>query len=145
MSSKAIIRYNRAKLTDSEKMNVNDEGMVMLVGTDIEISDGYHTMDELYEHRHELFIALVRQLDNYVTPLGCRHRCWKSKLHNDGTMFDDSFILGISSSEFNGPESQITYHLPLKYWDRINVMEFEMAPPYDGHTSDDVLERLRKL
>src|SRR5678809_268762 len=67
-------------------------------GEGLQVTDGYHTMEELYNHRYALFIALCRIYDNYVTPLGCRVKCWKSKLHSDGTMFDDSFILGMTIS-----------------------------------------------
>lgn len=42
---------------------------------------------------------------------------------------------------------QITYHLPAKYWNEVcefaNILE--KAPEFDGHTSDDVYERLFKL
>ena len=41
---------------------------------------------------------------------------------------------------------QITYHVPLERW---NETEFartlDKAPEWDEHTSDDVLQRLKKL
>lgn len=40
---------------------------------------------------------------------------------------------------------QITYHLPAEDWDTLRVPELETAPEWDGHTSDDVLERIYKL
>lgn len=116
-----------------------------------EISDEYHTMSELYDHRNRLFLALVKYYDNYVTPLRCNVVCWKSKKHKDGTMFEGDFILGmtVTKPSFEAgkePEKyQITYHLPLKYWDIAKVMELHTAPEWDGHTSDDVLERLLRL
>jgi len=110
-----------------------------------DVSDGHHTMSELYQHRHALFIALCKVYDNYITPLQSRVKCWKSKLHDDGTMFDGWFILGMTVFEFTGPTTTITYHLPMTHWNRINVMEIPNAPPWDGHTSDDVLLRLYKL
>jgi len=39
-------------------------------------SDGYHTFDELYEHRHWLFLSLMKMWPE---------RAWASKLHADGT------------------------------------------------------------
>lgn len=113
-------------------------------GEDLRISDGYHTMDELYRHRHALFIALCRVYDNYITPLGSRVKCWKSKLHHDGTMYNDSFILGMTISGFRKSE-QVSYHLPLSMWDDINVLKMDKAPEWDGHTSEDVIMRLLKL
>lgn len=107
------------------------------------ISDGYHTFSELYEHRIALFIALCHvgsvqdvfggnALNNVLV--------WKSKYHNDGMMFDGWFIAGIGVGH-----SQITYHLPLEYWDKLHVAELQHAPAWDGHTSADVLERLQNL
>jgi hypothetical protein len=101
-----------------------------------EVSDGYHTFNELYEHRHALFIALCRT----GVPI-CD--LWRSRLHADGSMFDGWFIMGIMSVL---PQKQITYHLPLRLWDRTNfVPTLERAPKWDGHTSTDVIERLYKL
>jgi hypothetical protein len=116
-----------------------------------DVSDGYHTFEELYEHRNRLFLALVKIYDNYITPLGCNVKCWKSKLHHDNTMFDGFFILGMIVTRppfetHKNPEvSQISYHLPIKYWHLAKVVELERAPVWDGHTSNDVLERLLRL
>jgi len=118
----------------------------------IEVFDGHHTLEELYEHRMVLFIALCKAYDSYVTPLNFPHvRCWKSLLHDDGTSYDGWFILGISRQKipFNASElittQHIAYHLPMKYWDKIDVIKLEKAPPFDGYTAKDVLERLLKL
>ena len=60
------------------------------------LSDGYHTYNELYDHRRILFSIICAQH---------HERAWKSKLHADGTMFEDMFIVGI-----NTPQGQFTYH-----------------------------------
>ncbi len=115
------------------------------------VTDGYHTMEELYTHRYHLYLALIKAFDSRITPLGCNVMCWKSKLHDDETMFEDSFILGMTVSQPNfiaggdPNDFYITYHLPLKYWHMANVIELKKAPPYDGHTPQDVLERLLRL
>lgn len=108
------------------------------------VSDGYHTMDELYEHRLALFVALIRAYDTHITPLGSKVRCWKSKLHSDGTMYENYFIVGMSWPDFKG-EKQISYHFHTKHWDKFKCIELPKAPPYDGHTSDDVIKRLLEL
>ena len=114
-----------------------------------DISDGHHTMSELYQHRYVLFHALIKAYDKYLTPLNSNVKCWKSKLHSDGTMFDNSFVVGMSvfKRDFDGTETvkQITYHYPLDWWYRFDCIELEKAPPYDGHSSNDVLERLLSL
>lgn len=100
-----------------------------------EISDGYHTFNELYEHRIELWITIcgLVQYTDYV---------WRSKLHSDGSEFEGWFILGIQET----PGQQMTYHLPLSKWDRCSFANtFDKAPDFDGHTSADVLKRLATL
>ncbi len=116
-----------------------------------DVSDGHHTMEELYEHRHRLFIALMKIYDNYITPLGCEIVCWKSRKHDDGSEFPGWFIAGMTATKSafdfstESKKFDISYHLPDKYWHLVNVITFEKAPPYDGYTSADVLERLLRL
>jgi len=101
-----------------------------------EISDGYHTFDELYEHRNRLFIALCRAEFLYCTYADV----WRSLYHSDGTDYSDYFILGIGTEK----GKQITYHLPLKYWKDTNFAKtLDKAPTWDKHTSKDVLKRLK--
>ena len=102
-------------------------------------SDGYHTFDELYEHRIVLYLALCRQLvDQGVKQL----RPWRSLLHSDDTKYESWFILGIGKE----PGEQITYHLPLRYWgDAFFAETLDRAPEFDGHTPADVLERIGRL
>ena len=106
--------------------------------------DGFHTFEELYEHRFTLFITLCRTFDripDYIRDV-FSPTVWRSKLHADGTMYDGWFVIGIGREK----GEQISYHLPLARWDETDFAEtLPNAPEYDGHTSDDVLERLRKL
>lgn len=98
------------------------------------ISDGYHTFGELYEHRIVLFSALCNAYKGIS---------WKSKKHFDDEldpMFEDSFIAGI-----NTPEGPATYHIKLKYWEMFDIPEIEHAPRYDGYTPDEVLRRIKSL
>lgn len=98
--------------------------------------DGYHTFTELYDHRITLHIALCRQLEF------TKHRVWRSKFHSDGTWMDGWFVLGLNVL----PGRQITYHLPVSRWDETGFAEdLPTAPEFDGHTPDNVLERLAKL
>ena len=116
-----------------------------------DVSDGYHKMSELYEHRYRLFLALVRIYDNYVTPMGCNVSCWKAKHHDDGTFYEGFFLLGMTVTKpsfevHKDPEKfDISYHIPMKYWELAKVIELKWAPKYDGYTSGDVLERLLRL
>lgn len=102
--------------------------------------DGYHTFDELYDHRITLYIALCKQYarDRFEDTV------WRSKKHSDGELaFGGTwFVLGIGMEK----GKQITYHLPIARWDDCYfALDFEKAHDFDGHTSDDVLERLKTL
>lgn len=94
-----------------------------------EISDGYHTFDELYDHRTVIFAALCK---------AHKSNAWKSWKHEDGTMYDNHFIAGIHTEE-----GQFNYHCHEKYWELFSVVkELPFAPPYDGHTPNDIMRLL---
>lgn len=134
---------HRFIIKNLNKVELMEEETLLLWAEDV--SDGYHTMHELYQHRLALCVALFKIYDNYITPLRSRVKCWKSKLHSDGTMFEGYFIVGMTITEFTGPTKQISYHYKLQEWDRFNLMEIPNAPKYDGHTSNDVIQTLMSL
>jgi hypothetical protein len=114
-----------------------DENKVLTVKSapGFRVSDGYHTFDDLYDHRFELFLALCRSVNHSA-------QVWRSLLHSDGSRFEGWFIMGIHTA----PGSQLTYHLPISRWEETAyATTYEHAPPFDGHTASDVLERLRAL
>lgn len=97
--------------------------------------DEHHTLDELYEHRHALTLALMKSMPE---------RSWFSKRHEDGELCfgdEDWFIVGV-----NLPTSlPITYHLPSRLWkaaQATGALQLERGEHWDGYTSDDVVERL---
>lgn len=101
-----------------------------------EVSDGYHTFNELYHHRAILFATICNN------PL-LRELAWKSKQHNDPNepMYDGMFIVGIET-----PDGQATYHYDIDpYWDMFHCKELERAPEYDGHTPDEAIKRIQSL
>lgn len=89
-----------------------------------DISDGYHTFEELYYHRMILFSIILNQNADIS---------WKSKYHSDGTMFGNYFICGIET-----PKGEYTYHYDLKYWDKFKIKELDYAPEWDGHKPEDI-------
>ena len=96
-----------------------------------EITDGWHTFEELYYHRMMLTLALAKSHLEHS---------WKSKQHDDGTMFEGSFIVG-----FNTPVGQYSYHYGLEYWELFkDIKTLDKAPKYDGHQPKDI-ERLLSL
>lgn len=97
-----------------------------------ETSDGYHTFNELYRHRAVLFSVIVA---NYP------ERAWKSKMHHDGTMYGDMFIVGIDT-----PDGQAAYHYDIDpYWDMFKCRVLDNAPEWDGHTPAQAIERIGGL
>ena len=97
-----------------------------------DLSDGYHTFNELYHHRAVLFSVICNSFKSCA---------WKSKKHNDGTMYDGMFIVGIDT-----PEGSATYHYDIEpYWNMFGVKELDKAPEWDGHTPEDAINRIAKL
>lgn len=135
-------------VTEGSQEPVTEDQMLVIAES---VSDGYHTMDELYEHRIRLYLALVKIYDNYITPMRCQVVCWKSKLHDDGSEYPGWFLLGMTYTkpQFDAalpPEKwDISYHIPMKYWQLANVIALPKAPPFTGYTPNDVLERLLRL
>lgn len=103
-----------------------------------QISDGYHTFKQLYDHRIELWIQLCKELqENKIL-----YHTWRTKKHSDGEEIEGWFLLGMNIAK----GKQITYHLPMDRWNDCDFAnEVHMAPEFDGHTADDVLDRLKNL
>lgn len=109
------------------------------IEADVQISDGYHTFDELYDHRITLYIALCKSIKD---DLGDWRSVWRSQKHFDGSNYDGWFILGIGKEKGH----QITYHILNARWDETAFADtLEIAPEFDGHTSQDVLNRIKLL
>ena len=88
------------------------------------ISDGDHTFDELYHHRMVLFSVICNQNKEIA---------WKSWKHHDNTMYDDYFIVGVTT-----PKGDYTYHYHKDYWVLFDVKELDTAPEWDGHKPKDI-------
>ena len=113
-----------------------DTPPVMFEAHPEQLTDGFHTMEELYEHRR----ALTAVLAGFAAP----GAAWRSKQHHpdDSPMFEGGyFIVGIELGT-----GTITYHYKLTHWDDFAaVPEREHAPKWDGATPDDTVTRLLKL
>ncbi len=94
---------------------------------DGDISDGYHTFDELYEHRCWLFANLCLQNAN--------KSCWKRDPNTPGWI-----ILYLEGE----PTGQISYHVPERFLSILSgKIQEDHHHEWDGHTSNDVLIRLK--
>lgn len=121
-------------------MNENEKAINTLIKMGVgeidtnNISDGYHTFGELYEHRIRLYIQICKLL---------KEHCWFSLKHNDGSSMEGWFVMGL----FQEKGKQITYHLPIKFLKEVSEFSQELSksPEFDGHSSTDVLNRLKNL
>ena len=98
-----------------------------------EVSDGYHTFNELYYYRMLYNAAFFNLL-----PKGLVH---KSKRHHTG---EECFGGGWFIVMANLPTGQVSNHYELKYWDLFKVPEKEYADEWDGHTPQEAADRLYK-
>lgn len=98
-----------------------------------ELSDRYHSFNDLYDHRAKLFISLC--LTSF------KDIAWKSLLHSDGTMYNGMFVVGVDT-EFG----QASYHYDINpYWSMFKgIKELDRAPKFDGHTPNDAIARIYK-
>lgn len=102
-----------------------------------DFSDGYHTFNELYDYRKAYNAAFFNELAKRGL-----YDVHKSKLHSDGEIpFDDAnwFIV---MAEL--PTGQISNHYEIKDWELFDIPEKNRANVYDGHTPQDVYERIIK-
>lgn len=104
-----------------------------------DVTDGYHSFDQLYAHRHALFIALLAE-SNMVSGAG-----WYAHQHHDGSSYPGWVLVGTTIDDIDGNDMQISYHLPVSYIPHLKAAGckvMETAPQWDGHTSEDVVTRL---
>lgn len=100
-----------------------------------EVSDGYHTFNELYEYRMLYNAALFNEFAKQGL-----YDVHKSRKHSDGEYpFGDSnwFIV---MAEL--PTGQISNHYEMKDWDKFQIPEKPVANKWDEHSPRDVAERL---
>ena len=128
---------------DNEEKWVYEDDIAYRVGDEEkkdmgEVSDGYHTFNELYEYR----ILYNASMFNELAKQGL-YDVHKSKRHSDGEIPFGNSNLFIVMAEL--PTGQISNHYEMKDWDLFQIPEKEKANKWDGHTPKDVVERIRKF
>ena len=103
-----------------------------------EVSDGYHTFNELYEYRLLYNASMFNELAKQNL-----YDVHKSKRHSDGEIpfGDPNWFIVMAEL----PTGQISNHYEMKDWDLFDIPEKETANKWDGHTPKDVTERLRRF
>lgn len=118
----------------------------------MQVSDGYHTMDELYDHRISIYIALCKKvqsiyktIESFKGDVSRYPFVWRSKRHSDGEICfgtGTQYVLGIGEEK----GKQITYHVPIERWEETDfAITLDQAPEWDGHSSSDVIDRLKEI
>lgn len=112
-----------------------------------DVSDGYHTFQELYDYRLLYNAAFFNELDDYKYNWDdggwiSIYDVHKSKRHSDG---EECFGGGWFIVMAELPTGQISNHYEMKYWDYFNIPEKEKANKWDGHTPQEAAERLKKF
>lgn len=102
------------------------------------ISDGYHTFKELYEFRKIYNAALFNEWAKKD-----KYKVHKSKKHFNGeTCFGGGWFIVVALL----PTGLISNHYEMKHWDLFKIPEFEKSLfKFDGHSPQDVLDRLSKI
>ena len=138
----------------NEFMLKETQGLIDLCPSEVKelISDGYHTFKELYEFRKIYNAALFNEwAANMETspdygrvlfnvPKYNVHKSWR---HYDGELcFGGGWFIVVAVL----PTGQISNHYEAKDWNLFKIPETEKALfPFDGHTSEDVINRLKQL
>lgn len=107
---------------------------------DGDTSDGYHTFNELYDHRMALTAAWFTSIQRWAP--GRFPEPWRSKAHHpdDSPIYGGYFIVGV---ELDG--ESVTYHYALEHWDLFSTCAtLEHAPKYDGHTPADTVQTMKR-
>lgn len=114
-------------MTDTEQKEICRIAHIDDIG---DLSDGYHTFNQLYYQRMILFATIVKQN---------KDKAWKSLRHSDGELCFGGgwFIVGIDT-----PEGSYTYHYEDNYFSLFDCMELERGKHWDGHTEKDVIRLL---
>ena len=123
--------YNAYRCTKQNNV-IEEETKPKYMG---EVSDGYHTFNELYEYRMLYNAALFNEFAKQGL-----YDVHKSRKHSDGEYpFGDSnwFIV---MAEL--PTGQISNHYEMKDWDKFQIPEKPLANKWDEHSPRDVAERL---
>lgn len=103
-----------------------------------DISDGYHSFNELYEFRKAYNAALFNEWAKQGI-----YNVHKSEKHYEGELcFGGGWFIVVAEL----PDGQISNHYEMNDWDLFNIPSYDKAlNPYDGHTSKDVLNRLKSI
>jgi hypothetical protein len=136
-------------------MNIQEKILKLSLEEKENLNDGYHSFKELYEFRMIYNAALFNEWATQISinpkwskeanqpvklPKYNVHKSWR---HHDGELcFGGGWFIVVAVL----PTGQISNHYEAKDWGLFKIPEVEKSLfEFDGHTSQDVLERLKSL
>lgn len=100
-----------------------------------ELSDGYHTFNELYEYR---MLYNAHAAHGWLAAGIPVVKSWR---HHDGEKcFGGGWFIVVAEL----PTGQVSNHYAAEHWHLFDVPE-GVPPAYDGHSPSDVAQRLRGM
>ena len=117
-------------MTDVERKRIEAICKTANISDIGELSDGFHTFNDLYYQRMILFATIVKQN---------KELSWKSLRHEDGELCFGGgwFIVGVDTLR-----GSYTYHYEDKFFQMFECEELNRAKHWDGHTDKDVVRLL---
>ena len=97
------------------------------------VSDGYHSLNELYRYRMPYNDAFLNELAKGDVKVRKSHKHYDGEECLGGGWF-------IVMAEL--PTGQIPNHHENRYWGLSNIPELETAWKWDGHTPNEVADRI---
>lgn len=97
------------------------------------ISDGYHTFNELYRYRMLYNAAFFNELAK-----GDIKVCKSHKHHDGEECFGEGWFIVMAEL----PTGQISNHYENQYWELFNIPELDTAWEWDGHTPNEAADRI---
>lgn len=128
--------YRRVKDEFGHVEITNGEDSVHFVNEFVDLLNGKQELiDELYDFRLIYNCLLFNKW--YSTN---EFEVYKSRRHDDGELcFEGEYFIVVALL----PSGQISNHYPIEYWDLFKIKEYPLVKDsFDGHTSQDVLDRL---
>ena len=102
------------------------------------LNELHDTNQELYDFRLVLNALLFNEWAENK-----KYEVYKSKRHSDGELcFDGEWFVVVAIL----PTGQVTNHYHIKDWDYFKIPVYDkVKDEFDGHTSQDVLNRLKEV
>jgi hypothetical protein len=128
-----------ALLAEVDRLRAEKETLKTLLHAG-DISDGYHTHNELYRFRMAFHAFAVRNWldEGYMVVKSRRHH--SGELPFDGGWF--IVVADLPTGNLREPIRQVSNHYREECWDLFRIPAADRAPVWDGHTPSESIDRM---